>query len=314
MPPRGRSHTSHSSRSSRSFRSFTSRSSGSRSSSFGSRRGPSPHSRTTRTGSFSASRSFTPAPRPRRNQPIGYVPVSTVFSLSRLYGRSHDYVYYPNSWTAEDGTYYEKGYYDEDGNRYGNVVIENEETILTCEYCGTQTKVIWKEGQAPNCENCGAPLKIDMVDKKQEGAGTAGAGAGHARKPTILMMTFVIIAITAAITFIGSFMGSSSYQESGPGVISMSDQEDSIYVEAIGRTCYLDGENYYDPETDCWFYFNEEAGVWQYWYEGISSNYGDYGWMEYDEIEDQWYIEQSYGNWVELPDHYLDEYDYLWHM
>jgi hypothetical protein len=109
-------------------------------------------------------------------------------------------------------------------------------------------------------------------------------------------------------------MGSSSYQESGPGVISMSDQEDSIYVEAIGRTCYLDGENYYDPETDCWFYFNEEAGVWQYWYEGISSNYGDYGWMEYDEIEDQWYIEQSYGNWVELPDHYLDEYDYLWHM
>ena len=319
MPPRGHSHTSHSS-SHRSFRSSSSRSSGSRSSSFGSgRRGPSSHSSTTHTGSFSSSRSYTPAPRPRRNQPTGFVPISTVYTLSRLYGRSHDYVYYPNSWTAADGRVYEKGYYDEDGNRYNNVVGENEETVLTCEYCGSQTKVVWKEGLAPTCENCGAPLKIDLEDKPQEGtqaAANAGAGVTRAGRRSPVGMIIALLVVVGLLRTCGSLMGSSggysgSYSTGNDIPI---EETSSIYVEEIGRTCYLDGEDYYDPDTECWFYFNEDAGVWQYWYEGISSDFGDYGWMEFDEAEDQWYIEQSYGNWIPLPDHYLEEYDYLWHI
>lgn len=314
MPPRGHSHTSHSS-SHRSFRSSSSRSSGSRSSSFGSgRRGPSSHSSTTHTGSFSSSRSYTPAPRPRRNQPTGFVPISTVYTLSRLYGRSHDYVYYPNSWTAADGTYYEKGYYDEEGNRYNNVVIENEETVLTCEYCGTQTKVVWKEGQAPNCPSCGAPLKIDVTDRKQEGFRTDSGAAPGRKKAGIWGIMVAVMVISGIMTIFGRLAASPSYDYGETDTISVTDDSEGLYVEEIGRTCYLDGEDYYDSQTDCWFYFNEDAGVWQYWYEGISSDFGDYGWMEFDEAEDQWYIEQSYGNWIPLPDHYLEEYDYLWHI
>ena len=39
--------------------------------------------------------------------------------------------------------------------------------------------------------------------------------------------------------------------------------------------------------------------VWQYWAEGISSDYGDYGWMEHD--EDGWFIEADQGVWIEVP-------------
>ena len=323
MPPRGHSGSSH--RSSFSHRSSPSRSSRgpSRSGGFGpSRRGPSSHSGTTRTGrtgSFTAPRVHVPAPRPRRNQPVGFVPMAAYMTLRHIYGRSHDYVYYPNSWTAADGRVYEKGYYDEDGNRYGNVVIENEETILTCEYCGSQTKVVWKEGLAPTCENCGAPLKIDLEDKPQEGtqaAANAGAGVTRAGRRSPVGMIIALLVVVGLLRTCGSLMGSSggysgSYSTGNDIPI---EETSSIYVEEIGRTCYLDGEDYYDPDTECWFYFNEDAGVWQYWYEGISSDYGEYGWMEYDYDEEKWYIEKDYGNWIKLPSRYTEQFDYLWHF
>ena len=172
MPPRGHSSSSHSrpSRSS-SSRSSSSRSSSSRSSSSGpssrssssrsggfgssrssgrSGRGPSAHSTSTYTGSQYASRTGKnansyqqPKARPRYNQPSGFIPLVAYSTIRHLYGQSHDYDYYPNGWTNDQGQTFEAGYYDENGNRYGNVVIENQETILTCEYCGAQTKVIW---------------------------------------------------------------------------------------------------------------------------------------------------------------------------
>ena len=37
-------------------------------------------------------------------------------------------------------------------------------------------------------------------------------------------------------------------------------------------------------------------------YEGISSDYGDYGWMEHD--SEGWWIEASEGNWIPLPSSY----------
>jgi len=41
-------------------------------------------------------------------------------------------------------------------------------------------------------------------------------------------------------------------------------------------------------------------------------DYGDYGWMEWDSSEMQWYIEVSDGEWEPLP----EEYDRarLWHV
>ena len=228
----------------------------------------------------------------------------------RLFGRSHDYVYYPNSWTNAEGRTFEAGYYDEDGNRYRNVVVENEETVLTCEYCGSQTKVVWKEGLAPNCENCGAPLQIDVREKAQETA-SSYSGSETGRSGGGLKVILLAIVIILAAMFFISFV-SGVIRDREEEFVAVDQISDSIYVEEIGRTCYLDGEDYYDPETECWFWFNEEYGVWQYWYEGISSNYGDYGWMEYAYDEDQWYIQAGEQEWVPLPDQL--KADYLWHF
>ena len=65
-----------------------------------------------------------------------------------------------------------------------------------------------------------------------------------------------------------------------------------------------DSDNYYDEASDCWLWYNTtvEPAVWQYWYEGVSSAIGDYGWMEHD--AEGWHIEASEGNWIPLPEKY----------
>ena len=74
----------------------------------------------------------------------------------------HDYQYYPSRWYDEStGTQYEAGYYDENGQYYKNVAVKkgsSYETLLECEYCGTQIKLKWEEGAIPSCPNCGAQL------------------------------------------------------------------------------------------------------------------------------------------------------------
>ena len=93
-------------------------------------------------------------------------------------------------------------------------------------------------------------------------------------------------------------------------------KQESYYVEKLGRSCDWNDEYdcYYDKETDCYFWYNDTVDhhTWQYWYEGISSDYGKYGWMEWDSEEQQWYIEVSDGNWEYLPDHY--DRSRLWHI
>lgn len=80
------------------------------------------------------------------------------------------------------------------------------------------------------------------------------------------------------------------------------------------RILYWDAaaDSWYDRESDCWLWYNTdvEPAVWQYWYEGISSDYGDYGWMEH--YSDGWFIEASNGNWVSLPSIYGA--DGLWYI
>lgn len=91
---------------------------------------------------------------------------------------------------------------------------------------------------------------------------------------------------------------------------------DHIYVPEIGRECTYDAnsDNYYDKDTDCYFWLNNNVTppIWQYWYQGISSDYGDYGWMEYDYDKQCWFIETEKGKWEELPSYYNT--DKLWHM
>ncbi len=105
-------------------------------------------------------------------------------------------------------------------------------------------------------------------------------------------------------------------------------QKDVLYLKRAGSNSYYivessvqadktlvwddNEESFYDSSLDCWLWYNTavEIPVWQYWYQGISSNYGDYGWMEHDDTG--WYIEASYGNWIMLPAQY--DTSKLWYI
>ena len=71
-------------------------------------------------------------------------------------------------------------------------------------------------------------------------------------------------------------------------------------------------ESYYDDETGLWLWFNTDVKppLWQYWYEPISGDFGNYGWMECE--DGRWYIEESRGNWVLLPKKY--DASALWYV
>lgn len=71
-------------------------------------------------------------------------------------------------------------------------------------------------------------------------------------------------------------------------------------------------QSYYDTDSELWAWYNTdvEPKLWQYWYEPISGDYGDYGWMEYE--NGVWYIESRSGNWIPVPEKY--DISPLWHI
>ncbi len=341
MPPRGHSSGSHSSHShSSSSRSHSSRSFSRRSGS-SSRSGSSPHSR-----SSHSSRSYTAASRtqarPRTNQPSGYRGASPV----RHYARRHDYVFYPVGWTdSVTGREYKEGYYDENGQYYEDVAFKTgdqyDNVLCRCEYCGKQSKMTWKENMTLSCPGCGAPLTIvsalDEEEPQQQKAAAGSLSASAISALVIFIVAVVFIIVVAASIF--SFSHSSrpdyvySIDEEDPGYASAPDNTeifgDTIYLDKIDDSTYViseDGnesydrkltwdygyDSYYDRDSDCYLWYNTDVApnLWQYWYEGISSDYGDYGWMEYE--ESGWYIEESDGYWVSLPDFY--DKSRLWHI
>ncbi len=332
MPPSGHSSSHHSSSHHSSHSSSHHSSSHSSSRSYSSSRSHSGSSHSSHSSSHHSSyasparssyRSNTPVRRTRKSQPYGWNNVSHG-TIGHFYGAAHDYDYYPQGWTASDGQYFEEGYYDENGRHYDNMIMSGAETMLRCEYCGNHMVYKWKEGDVPVCDKCGAPLQIDITDKAKESySGNASKDDGSiksviSRLPLmgkIAIGLFVCsIALPFLIIFVGLIAAGISNHSSGSSRYETESARNSIYVEEIGRICYLDGEDWYDSQTECWFYYNDSVSPyqWQYWYEGISSDYGDYGWMEYDMNEEAWYIETDNGNWVHLPADY--DTSKLWHM
>lgn len=243
----------------------------------------------------------------------------------------HDYVYYPSSWfDSATGRNYESGYYDELGNHYDHVVIKKNnqyETRASCDYCGTEIKLNWTEGALPSCPNCGALLKeiTDNAIVEEEiqdipqytSSNTAYTGRRRSVVGTIMIvMLFMIMGPVIMAAIFGSLRNSAfnNYVKTISSEETTEAIDDSIYVEEIGRTCEWVSEydSYYDKPSDCYFGYKEDTDEWQYWYEGISSDYGDYGWMEYDYGDGNWYIETSNGNWELLPDKY--DTSKLWHF
>ncbi len=286
----------------------------SHSSSHHSSRSHSSHSLSHHGSSYSGSRGFrrssSPVRRARSSQPYGWN-TAVHGAIRHFYCASHDYDYYPQAWTAPDGRSFEEGYYDENGQHYNNLVMDGGTTMLKCSYCGNHMVYQWKEGDLPVCDKCGAQFQIDVTDKKEEKTSSASLIGKSAiiAFAAVMLIPFLVILVSAIVAFSGKGGSKSTGSETETRSV-----KNSIFVEEIGRTCYLDGEDWYDSQTKCWFYFCDTLTPyqWQYWYEGISSDYGDYGWMEYDMGEAAWYIETGDGNWVHLPADY--DTTELWHM
>ena len=115
-------------------------------------------------------------------------------------------------------------------------------------------------------------------------------------------------------------LGNTMYLCGDSGKYTLTNQEDyqTNCENGSYKKLVLDSDgNYYEKSTDCYVWLNQDIDPpqFQYWYEGISSNYGDYGWMEYDEDEGKWYIEVSEGNWSTLDSKvYEANADRLWHI
>lgn len=314
MPPGGRSHSSHSSSHSHaSFRSH-SRSGGS---SFGSS-GPSRRSSSSHNsvfgGSFGGSHRSAPAPRIRSSR---IAPILYRSARRNLF-------YYPTFWFDSNNLRHEAGYYDEAGTQYAASEVEKDgtyESTYKCEYCGTEVKVTWKEGEKPSCPNCGAPLEETVPDDDPLTYPSQPQTRSKAKKRGCIIVAAIFALFSMFVNIFNSCTlkkARESYSNKPdivlPTVSSSSADNDSIYVEALGRSCpWVDEyDSYYDITTDCYFAYNTSAKCWQYWYEDISSDYGDFGWMEYDEKDGNWYIERGENNWGVLPGKY-DTSD-LWHM
>ena len=276
---------------------------------------------------------------------------------SYYYGRRHDYVYYPESWTDQNtGTSYEKGYYDETGQHYDSVAFTNEgkyeNVVCRCPYCGQDTilNLTAEDVSMHNlqCPHCGGGMEIvseldDYVTQAPENTHSYASEESlkqFRQNPKKKKRPWGIIVLAVLVLFgIGRVRQrmqeqSDSYTPEVQQVqqIDYPADESEILGDEVGlkqtgpnsyalsfsqtgdKTLVWEEEtsSYYDEESDCWLWYNTymDPPVWQYWYEGISSEFADSGWMEHD--SDGWFIEESYGNWIELPAEY--DSDRLWYI
>ena len=274
--------------------------------------------------------------------PIGHEQPSTLFGLRHEYvyypapwtdGRTG--VSYESGYYDENGARYEDVSFMRDG-RYENVHCHcpycGSDAILTLDAASVGV-------QSLDCPSCGAPMEIrSQLDEAAGGFGTSVPESGtgvpltHEYAPYVPKQKkksrrpLVIVLFLAALLAVFGARAARKARVELPLPSSLPIQTtESGRTEAgsmlgftrSGMNSYLpasgDGadkllswdaaeESYYDAESDCWLWFNEDAGCWQYWYEGISSDYGDYGWMEHD--REGWFIESSAGNWISLPARY----------
>ncbi|MBP9999968.1 MAG: hypothetical protein KBT01_00310 [Clostridiales bacterium] len=265
-----------------------------------------------------------------------------LFSFLVNGSRGDDYEYNPNDYSLSG----EES--EETPSGPQTTTTQQMQLFYVCDYCET-TLPCFQANTDNTCPNCGATMRtvertVAVTKKVEEtpkstgavetGSSTAeGSGKKGGSGRRIILWVVAIYAISqlfSGVTGIfhdransnsNNYSYSSGYTStSGSGnTISVIDddniftsQTNSMYVAELGRNVSWNNEydSYYDPGTDC--YFVSSDGIWQYWFEGISSDFGDYGWMEYDYDENAWYIEKSNGNWIPLPSKYNSSN--LWHF
>ena len=242
------------------------------------------------------------------------------------YGSRHDYVYYPESWVDEStGTSYKKGYYDENGQYYDSVAFQKdgkyENVVCHCPYCGQDTILnLTAEDAAEHhlqCPHCGGPMEIqsELDDYVKQAAGNPPAvdpaeAERQAKKKKRRRRWLIALAVLIGLIIYGRTLENKTLVLQRTGFNSY-----SVSSEKTGDKKLVwdsDYDSWYDADTECWLWYNTdvEPAVWQYWVDGISSDYEESGWMEHD--AGGWYIEAYEGEWIELPESY--DTSTLWYI
>lgn len=247
-----------------------------------------------------------------------------------------------------DGKTYRKGYYDEDGNYYSDMAIKNEKTgnyqvYTQCEYCGTQKIVNWKEGETLTCDACGAPLNVKNIPKDEDADETMTTSAAsdsstRSKFRTYLLVIIILVVLANVLPALMNRTASRVYEsylyddeetysyseedntEIWGATVYLKETEDGRYTIAdssdYDKYMYWDSsvDSYYDYTTGSYVWYNTyvSPNLWQYWFDGISTDYEDagYGWMEYE--NGTWYMETDEGEWTDITDQY--DTSELWHI
>ena len=241
---------------------------------------------------------------------------------------------YQKGYYDENGQRYENVAFEENG-KYKSVVCG-------CPYCGLDTILDLgadaAEGHSLKCPNCGAPMEIrseldTIMSEATENTHVYNSEESlrnafpqkQKKKTRVWPIVLALMLAFSLVNRVKERLSPEPVQQlpttvSSGSTLSLAPFGDHLYLEKQEDGSYhvvtdvlradklldyeRDSDNYYDEASDCWLWYNREVepAVWQYWYEGISSDFGDWGWMEHD--ADGWYIEKSAGNWIPLPEKY----------
>ena len=236
---------------------------------------------------------------------------------------------------AGTGRRYDKGFYDENGQYYESVAYAKNgvytNVICQCPYCDHRSVISLSTTEANDrnlkCPNCGGAMEIrSALDEYQsfDSSYSAPVRTRSSRSGLLVLIVMAVIFITAGALVVLSrnLLRPEHYSISQGSYVELPSSDAPFgYTVTLGRSgndsySITDGgtdktliwdadyESYYDKDSDCYLWYNTdvEPPLWQYWYEGISSDFGDYGWMEHD--DEGWWIEADENDWIPLPDEY----------
>ena len=196
--------------------------------------------------------------RPRVNQPSGYRPFGGM-APRYVYGRRHDYVYYPVAWIdSSTGRSYEKGYYDENGQHYDDVSFKNDgkykNVVCHCSYCDKDTIIDLSAedaaSQSLQCPSCGAPMAVnsfldDYITADANGRPASDSEARAVQRTSrrnigclIALAIFLAIGIISCVAT--DLSDSSSGSGSGSGQIYVLNEDSN--VDLFGETVLLSAD------------------------------------------------------------------------
>ena len=237
---------------------------------------------------------------------------------------------YLNNYEKTDTSYEHKDIYSETKEDYK--ITKN--ILYRCSYCDKELYLNPESCENPTCPDCGARLNIvselDEIKSDIEQNNTLDQDKRKSEFYNAMLSMFIIIILLVSTVFLGMFALNKIEEVISINISNEQQTTTSLSdVDIYGSTIYLlnnsDGsykiitgaedmigydkklewnekyEAYYDPDSDCYLYYNMDVFpyIWQYWFEGYSSDY-ESGWMEYDTDEECWYIETDPGNWEKL--------------